>query len=128
MTVLAVVQSEAGESLRRLSAHKGWHLTLADTVASGLAGLPLSGSVIVVLDRDLAPPDWRPSLRQFASQPNCAGVVLASRVMDDYLWEEVIQQGGYDVVAKPIQDEELIHTLEFAWPATKSRLSGRHTE
>lgn len=127
MTVLAVVQSEAGERLQRLCTQKGWPLTLADTVASGFAALPRSGSVIVVLDRDLASPDWRPSVRQFASQPNCAGVVLASPVIDDYLWEEVIQQGGYDVVAKPIQDEELIHTLEFAWPPTKSLLSGRHT-
>lgn len=117
MTALAVVESQERDTLQRLFKAHGWSLT-ADFS---------SGPVIVILDRDLASPDWRPVVRQFASQPNCACVILASRVIDDYLFEEVIKHGGYDVLAKPFQDRELIHTLEFAWSVTKSRLSVRHT-
>ena len=127
MTALAIVQSQERDALRRLFKAQGWSLATADTVALGLSADLNSGPVIVMLDRDLASPDWRPVVRQFASHPNCACVILASRVIDDYLWEEVIIHGGYDVLVKPFQERELIHTLEFAWSVTKSRPSVRHT-
>ena len=127
MTALAVVQSHERDTLRLLFKANGWCLTTADTVGHGLSADSSSGPVIVILDRDLASPDWRPAVRQFASHPNCACVILASRVIDDYLWEEVIIHGGYDVLVKPFQERELIHTLEFAWSVTKSRPSVRHT-
>ncbi len=127
LALLAVVQSQECDTLRRLFKAQGWSLIIADTVGNGLSADFNSGPTIVMLDRDLASPDWRPVVRQFASHHNCACVILASRVIDDYLWEEVIKYGGYDVLAKPFQERELIHTLEFAWSVTKSRLSVRHT-
>ena len=120
MTALAIVQSQECDTLRRVFQAKSWSLTIADTVSHGLSADFSSSPVIVILDRDLASPDWRPSVRQFASQPNSACVILASRVIDDYLWEEVIQQGGYDVLAKPFQEAELIRIMEFGWAHCKA--------
>ena len=125
MTALAIVQSQECDTLRRVFKAKSWSLTIADTVSHGLSGEFGAGPVIVILDRDLASPDWRPAVRQFSSPPKSAWVILASRVIDDYLWEEVIQQGGYDVLAKPFQEAELIRTLEFAWRI--AGLGGRRT-
>ena len=127
MTALAIVQSAERDTLQRLFKAQGWSLSTAVRIDDEVSTVFNSGPVIVILDRDLASPDWRPAVRRFASQANCACVILASRVIDDYLWEEVIQHGGYDVLAKPFQDRELIHTLEFAWSVTKSRPSVRHT-
>ena len=96
-----------------------------DSVEQALAAIHSTPASILILDRDLAGPDWRPTLRRLASQAPC--VILASHVVDDYLLEEVIQNGGYDVVAKPFREREVTHIIEFAWSATKSRLSSRHT-
>lgn len=126
-TALAVVQTEERDTLERVFRAQGWSLTTADSLGRGLSAPANSGPVMVILDRDLASPDWRPAVRQFASHRNCACVILVSRVVDDYLWEEVINHGGYDVLVKPFQERELVHTLEFAWSVTKLRPSVRHT-
>ena len=59
--------------------------------------------------------DRRDVLAKIASQPQAVCVLLASRVMDDYLWHQVIRHHGYDVVAKPFQPEELRRAVTFAW-------------
>jgi DNA-binding response OmpR family regulator len=107
--------------------HNGWHLIPAETLEDGLAAIRSTPTPIVILDRDLVGPDWRPTVRLLASEPNAPCIILASHVVDDYLLEEVIQHGGYDVIAKPFREQEVTHAIEFAWSATKSRLSSRRT-
>jgi two-component system, OmpR family, response regulator len=107
--------------------HKGWDLTATKTLEEALSAIRSTPTPIVIVDRDLAGPDWRPIVRSLAAQSNSPCVILASHVVDDYLLEEVIQHGGYDVIAKPFREQEVTHAIEFAWSATKSRLSSRRT-
>ena len=83
---------------------------------------------IVLYDRDL-PGDWRGAIQRLPQGCGARCVILASFVADDYLWEEVIRLGGYDVLPKPFRDDEVIHTIEFARAAvTKSLPSAPHTK
>jgi len=41
-------------------------------------------------------------------------IVLANRA-DDRLWNEVVHAGGYDVLAKPFDSEELVGIITAAW-------------
>ena len=54
-------------------------------------------------------------LAKVAALPQAVCILLASRVMDDYLWHQVIHHHGYDVVAKPFRSEELRRAVTFAW-------------
>lgn len=126
MKVVAFVGQGVASGLIPIVRPKGWSLTITETLEEALTAIRATPTVVVILDRDLAGPDWRPSLRRLASEANCPSVILASQVVDDYLLEEVIQHGGYDVIAKPFREQEVTHTVEFAWSATKSRLSSRH--
>jgi DNA-binding NtrC family response regulator len=118
LSALCVAENEDCELLLRLFARQGWKLAVAETIESGLSAIRNSTIPIVIVDRDVAGPDWRPAIRRFASDPHCECVILASRVVDDYLWDEVIHHGGYDVLAKPFEEGQVEHALEFAWSHT----------
>jgi hypothetical protein len=42
-------------------------------------------------------------------------LIVASRLADEYLWAEVLNLGGHDVLAKPFQGAEVQWVLESAW-------------
>ena len=78
---------------------------------------------VLVYDRDWPGTDWRSAVQLFAAAPHQACVILASSVVDEYLWEEVVRQGGYDVVAKPLRAPEVARVIKLAlsyWNSTVS--------
>lgn len=42
-------------------------------------------------------------------------VIVAARVADEALWAEVLNLGGYDVLAMPFDEEEVERVLTAAW-------------
>jgi DNA-binding response OmpR family regulator len=40
---------------------------------------------------------------------------VTSRLADDRLWAEVLNIGGYDVLAKPFVPAEVFRTISLAW-------------
>jgi DNA-binding response OmpR family regulator len=47
---------------------------------------------------------------------------------DDHLWAEVLNLGGYDVLAKPFDGCELFRALSSAWWANEDPLSSTAVE
>jgi CheY-like chemotaxis protein len=41
-------------------------------------------------------------------------LVVTSELADDYLWKEVLNLGGYDVIAQPFRESEVVRTLTSA--------------
>jgi hypothetical protein len=70
---------------------------------------------IILFDRDVAGPDWRHAVSSLASVSGSACVLLISRVADDYLWNEVVLNGGYDVLSKPLREDEVMRAVRLAW-------------
>ena len=106
-----------------------WGIRTADGLPEAIALLNSQAIPIVVFDRDFPGLDWREAVQQLATGPSPRCVILASFVADDYLWEEVIHLGGYDVLPKPFRESEVIHTIEFAFAAlTKSLPSSPRTK
>jgi DNA-binding NtrC family response regulator len=93
----------------------GWLLFWADSCDNALTVLSNHRIPIVICDRDLPGEDWRAVLKRICavSQPVC--ILLASSVSDEYLWREVTQHHGFDVLPKPFQPERLIRTVNLAW-------------
>ena len=40
---------------------------------------------------------------------------MTSPVNDGYLWGEVIRRGGYDVLAKPLEEDQTVRFVNLAW-------------
>ena len=70
---------------------------------------------VILFDRDLAESGWREVMTSLAQ--SCPGtcILLASKVMDGYLWNEVVRNGGYDVLRKPLDAPEVSRAVRLAW-------------
>jgi DNA-binding NtrC family response regulator len=103
------------ETLRQIASSCGWRISIVDSSSAAIAMLNDHPTPLVICDRDISGEVWSDVLAKIAALPQAVCVLLASRVVDDYLWHQVIQNHGYDVVAKPFQREELRRAVTFAW-------------
>jgi FixJ family two-component response regulator len=126
LSVLAILTSPADRAqLQSIFEKAGWRIIFA----GGIEETTNHAMPIVLFDRDLPGADWRQAIQQLSASQHPRKVILASFVADDYLWEEVIHFGGYDILPKPFRESEVLHTMQFAWAAaTKSLSSGQRTK
>jgi DNA-binding NtrC family response regulator len=90
-------------------------LVLTQSVPEALHLLASAVFPIVLCDRDLPGRDWREVMAQIVESAPRVCFLLTSRVSDEYLWREVAMHGGYDVIAKPLEETTVEHTLRRAW-------------
>jgi DNA-binding NtrC family response regulator len=107
--------TDDSETLQELAASYGWRISIVGSSDAAVALLKEQPTPLVICDRDLTGEAWGDVLAKIAAQPQAVCVLLASRVIDDYLWQQVIRHHGYDVIAKPFQPEELRRAVTFAW-------------
>ena len=84
-------------------------------------------NAIVLLDESFDGSNWHSGLLQL---PNRSAIILLSEVSDPYLWSEFVRSGGFQVLPRPIDAEELIGVLAFArrhldgpWPGISPAVS-----
>ena len=68
----------------------------------------------MIMDRDLPDGRWRDLLEAFKPMPVQPPLIVTSRLADEYLWAEVLNEGGYDVLAQPFEAEEVIRVISAA--------------
>jgi DNA-binding NtrC family response regulator len=126
VAALAILTSPADRAqLQTIFDRAGWRIVFAD----GIEETTIQPLPLVVYDRDFPGADWRQAIHKLASPHPARKVILASFVADDYLWEEVIHFGGYDILPKPFRESEVRHVIQFAWAAiTKSLPSKQRTK
>jgi DNA-binding NtrC family response regulator len=69
---------------------------------------------VILFDRDWAGSEWKTVVECLAVSPHRACVILMSSVSDDYLWQELIRRGGYDVLPKPLQADNVARLVKLA--------------
>ena len=114
--LVAITQNqEDRKSLRDIAASFAWNISIVDSSAAAVDLLQQQPTPLVICDGDLNGEDWRAALSRIAALPQAVCVLLASRVTDEYLRNEVTRCHGYDIVIKPFQREELRRAVTFAW-------------
>ncbi len=103
------------EALRQIAALHSSRISIVGSSDAAMALLKEQPTPLVICDRDLSGEAWPEVLAKIAGLPQAVCILLASRVVDDYLWHQVIHHRGYDVVAKPFRPEELRRAVTFAW-------------
>jgi DNA-binding NtrC family response regulator len=92
--------------------------SFADTCAEARSLMARVKAQILFMDRDLAGADWKESMADFASFSGGICIVLISSVVDGYLWNEVVRNGGYEVLAKPLREDDVAKAVRLAWSYT----------
>jgi DNA-binding NtrC family response regulator len=120
--VLAIACEELDrKSLVAFSIRGQWDLVLTGSCEEGLEALQKMRAAVILCDRDLPGVDWRHALERLsAARPDCP-IVLTSSVNDEYLWDEVIHKGGYDVLSKPLREDLTVRAVNLAWSYSKER-------
>jgi DNA-binding NtrC family response regulator len=120
--ILAITHSDSVRAtVARIADRPNWHLSLCGTCDEALGLLATLQFPIVLYDRELDGLDWRNAIQCLAKAAPSTCILLASPVVDDYLWQEVVQHGGYDVLTKPLKEDAVVHAIDQAllyWNAT----------
>lgn len=117
---------EDERSLDRLLSKSGWNVRTACTCREGVALLRKSAAAVVICERDLSDGDWRQILAASASLASPPSLIVVSRLADEYLWAEVLNLGGWDVLSKPFREEEVLRAIDSAWRHWISLSVGRN--
>ena len=117
LTVLAVIPgAEDQESLRVILARSTWELRLVSTFQQAQRALDDPAIGVIIADPDL--PDghsWQHIASAAAQLAPPPSVIVASRLGDDRLWAEVLNLGGFDLILKPFDAKEVLHSIGMAW-------------
>ncbi len=58
--------------------------------------------------------NWKDVLRKLEEAPNPPPLIVTDRLANEALWSEVLNLGGYDVLAKPLEQREVLHVVTMA--------------
>jgi ActR/RegA family two-component response regulator len=124
MGPLGIIGLVTSDEDRRLLAgicnRNGWYLLYADTCEEARAALEKLKAPVILCDRDLPGKGWRETVEGLASSTHRACIILVSGVLDAYLWDEVVRTGGYDVLYKPLREDDVVRSVRLAWSYWKS--------
>ena len=116
---ISIVSLLGGAADRCLTAEVGgrheWGLLVANGCDEARQLARRAKPQIILLDRDVAGADWRHEVTTLAEASGGACVLLISTVADDYLWNELVMNGGYDVLRKPLREADLLRAVRLAW-------------
>jgi DNA-binding response OmpR family regulator len=115
-TVLSVSPFEEDHvCLEHILTPRAWKVRGARTLREGLLFLHQDPSAIAIFEADLTVGRWSDALQALLLLPNPPAFIVASRLADHSLWIEVLEAGGYDVLAKPFQESEVARIVQLAW-------------
>lgn len=118
MSSIAVIGLVTGDADRRLLAsicrRNRWNLLFTDTCEDARIALHRLKEPVILCDRDLPGRGWRETVEDLASCPHRACIILVSEVVDAYLWNEVVRTGGYDVLSKPLREDDVVRAVKLA--------------
>ena len=122
-TVLAVGLPEAdGFALHEILANMHWEVKRAAHLATGFRQLTSRSWPVVVCESNVAGGGWKMLLEKTGVLSHPPALVVSSRLADDWLWAEVLNLGGYDVLATPFEAGEVRHVLSHAADSWRRRI------
>ncbi len=70
---------------------------------------------------------WRDLLKEIQRLEFPPMLIVTDRLADERLWSEVLSLGGYDLLLKPFEPQEVLHVVKSAWRSWQiARRKSRH--
>lgn len=124
VSISAVPEDHA--ALRRILRPISWDVWDAECCAKAFRLLSDASVQTVISDEVLPDGDWKRVLAHTHSRPRPPKLIVASRLADESLWAEVLNLGGYDLLAKPFDAEEVRRVVALTGPPTLRRIEPAH--
>ena len=101
--------------------HRNWQWHKSQGCCEALEFLQSHSVTVLICERDQPDGCWQDLLDAAAKQASPPSLIVFSRLADESLWAEVLNLGGYDVLIKPFDREEVVRVACSAWRSWKSR-------
>jgi DNA-binding NtrC family response regulator len=119
-TVLVISPDE--EDHRRLAGilkSSQWAVRHATSCSEAVACMREMWLPVIICEKDLPDGNWLTVLHRASVTACPPAVVVASRLADSGLWEEMLERGARDLLAKPFRAQEVLWAVESGWQAWK---------
>jgi DNA-binding NtrC family response regulator len=104
--------AEEQRAVRRILEGSGWNLEIAASCREAMEQLCGRSVSAILCESVLEDGTWRDILNCIAGDRDAPRLIVTSRLADASLWAEVLNLGGYDVLAKPLDTIEVSHLLK----------------
>jgi DNA-binding response OmpR family regulator len=101
--------------------HPHWQWQRSQSCRQTLALLRSHQVAVLLCERDQPDGCWLDLLDAAKNLTTPPSLVVCSRLADEHLWAEVLNLGGYDVLVKPFDREEVLRVAFLAWHSWKRR-------
>jgi DNA-binding response OmpR family regulator len=121
LLLVTPVESDSRD-LASILAHSRWALHWVRTRQEGLEFVRHTPFMAVVCDRNLSEGSWKDfasGLRVLPEPP----LLFVACSNPGGLWSDVVHAGGFDVVMKPFEREEITWALTVAWSHWSDRVT-----
>ena len=113
--------------LRKIIRDSPWRLTTRKSAAEALPELNRSRFTVIFCEFQLNDGNWKDVLDLTHTMNEVPLLVVTSEFTDERLWAEVLNLGGYDLLTKPLVEDEVRRVLLLAMthqarPARKPRV------
>jgi DNA-binding response OmpR family regulator len=111
LTILSISPFEEDHSRLEAIIGRESRLVTAQSFSAAKRFLESQNVFLVICERDSPPTTWIECLDYIQSLPAPPFLIVTSRLADERLWAEVLNLGGWDVLAKPFDDREVSRTV-----------------
>ena len=101
--------------LRRMVDQSQWSIVAAYNYREAGHKLRYLDALVVICEDRLPDGDWKGVLEIAQGLEDPPHVIVTSSLADERLWSEVLNLGGFDVLVKPLQEEEVRNVLSSVW-------------
>ncbi len=121
-----VVSPHEGDraALREIFLDARWTLHEVECFRDALLAVRRRPVQLVVCERELRDGSWRDLLDVLKLLPGTPPLIVTCRLADEYLWAEVLNEGGFDVLAQPFDREEVVRVMSAASRRMQNEVAG----
>lgn len=101
-------------ALQRICERTRWKTAEAYTFEEALVRVAKEQPDVVLCEANLPDGTWRELLAELSHGQNPPYLIVTSRLADESMWAEVLNLGGYDVLAQPFEPVEIYRVVGFA--------------
>ena len=113
-TLLAVGTNHEDLSSLRDILDADWNVQYAESCGEAARLMKDKHPAVIACDHNLPDGDWKDLFNLATTLENPPPIVVVSRHADENLWAEVLNVGGYDVLAKPFERNEVSRVVAMA--------------
>lgn len=100
--------------LENLGKREGWRLRFTNSARDAFRLVREERFEVILCDRNQYGYPWREVVENLAWNSPRSRILLVCPAPDDYLWPDVVEQGGYGVLTRPLREADAQHTIGVA--------------